>query len=230
MADAPRYLITGASGGLGRAIATRLAAAGAPLTLVARDESRLRALGLDGATVVAADLRDPDAAAAVVTAAVEAHGGLDGIVHAAGVVAFGPAAELDDAVLVELVEINLLAPIRLLRAAIAALTESAQAGREPVVANLSAVVAEMPTANMAAYTAAKAGLTAFDAAAARELRRAGVRVLDVRPPHTETGLAGRPIAGTAPQMPDGLEPDAVADRIVAALGDGSTRELPAAAF
>lgn len=82
---------------------------------------------------------------------------------------------------------------------------------------------------MAAYSASKAGLTGFDGALAHELRRQKVRVLDVRPPHTETGLAGRPIAGRAPALGQGLDPDAVAARVVQAIEDDE-RDLPASSF
>ena len=54
---------------------------------------------------------------------------------------------------------------------------------------------------MAAYSASKAALTAFDRVARLEARRRDIRVIDIRPPHTETGLAGRPIAGSAPKLP-----------------------------
>ena len=52
---------------------------------------------------------------------------------------------------------------------------------------------------------------------------------DARPPHTETGLADRPIAGTAPRLRPGLDPDAVARRIIAGIAAGE-REIPADAF
>ncbi|NBU16623.1 MAG: short-chain dehydrogenase, partial [Actinobacteria bacterium] len=60
-------------------------------------------------------------------------------------------------------------------------------------------------------------------------RRTGIRVIDARPPHTETGLATRAVAGTAPRFPQGLSPDTVASRIVAAIADGET-DLPSSAF
>ena len=82
---------------------------------------------------------------------------------------------------------------------------------------------------MAAYSASKGGLTAFDAAASGEFRRRRIRVLDVRPVHTETGLAERPIAGHPPKLPAGADPAAVARRIVRAITDDE-RELPSAAF
>jgi cyclic-di-GMP-binding biofilm dispersal mediator protein len=72
-------------------------------------------------------------------------------------------------------------------------------------------------------------LSAFDAAAGRELRRARIRLVDARPPHTETGLATRPIAGSAPVLPTGLDPDAVAERIVTAI-EADERDLASTAF
>lgn len=221
-------LVAGASGGLGAPITERLADAGASLTLVGRDVSRLRQIGVD-ATFVQADLAKAGAANSVVAQAVEANAGLDGVVVASGVVAFGSALEVPDEVLVEMFTINTLAPIRLLRAAADHLTASAAAGNDAFFATISAVVAEQPMAGMAAYSASKAALSAYDAAAARELRRAKVRVLDVRPPHTETGLAERPVFGQAPRLPEGLSPTAVADRVVAAIVGGE-RDLPSTAF
>jgi short-subunit dehydrogenase len=82
---------------------------------------------------------------------------------------------------------------------------------------------------MSASRATKCGLTAFDAAAAAELRRRQIRVLDVRPVHTETGLAQRPIAGAPPRLPAGADPREVAGRIVRAIADDE-RELPSSAF
>jgi cyclic-di-GMP-binding biofilm dispersal mediator protein len=66
-------------------------------------------------------------------------------------------------------------------------------------------------------------------AATRELRRQQIDVIDIRPPHTETGLANRPIAGVAPKLPTGLDPAVVAARIVAAIKDGE-KDLPVEAF
>ncbi len=221
-------LVCGASGGLGAPISRRLALEGAELTLHGRDLGRLEALGT-GAALVLGDLREPETAERAAASAVAAYGRLDGLVVASGVVAFGPVGDLPDEALTDLFLVNTLAPIRLLRAALPHLTSSARDGRSPFVVHLSAVVAEHPTAGMAAYSASKAALTAYDAAASRELRRAGIRLIDGRPPHTETGLAERPLAGTAPRLPPGLDPDTVAGRVVAALLDDE-RDLPSTAF
>ena len=216
-------VVTGASGGIGRHIARQLADVGARLTLAARNHSALEALGID-ATLVSADLRDAESGAAIVAAAVASHGRLDGLVNAAGVVAFGSLADTDDAVIEDLFLTNVLGPLWLMRAALPALAES-----RGFIANISAVVAEQPLAGMAAYAASKAALTAADRALARELRAAGISVTDARPPHTETGLADRPIAGTAPRLSEGLQPETVARRIIAAITAGE-REIPAEAF
>jgi cyclic-di-GMP-binding biofilm dispersal mediator protein len=221
-------LVAGATGGLGAPLSRRLAAAGARLTVTGRDGGRLAALGLD-ALRVPADLRRAGAAEKVVERAVEQYGRLDGLVFAAGAVAFGPATETPDQVIIDLFTLNTLAPIRLLRAALPHLQASAAGGGSPFVVHISAVVAETPMPGMAAYSASKAGLAAFDTAAARELRRSRIRLIDARPPHTETGLAQRPLFGTAPRLPVGLDPEAVAERILAAVQDGET-DLPSSAF
>ena len=221
-------LVVGATGGLGHPIAELLAARGARLTLHGRDETKLSALSAWG-TTVAGDIARADTARRLVDTAVGAHGGLDGIVFAAGIVAFGSIADTPDEVLIDVFTINTLAPIRLLRAALPALTESAQAGRDPFALVISAVVAEQPMPGMAAYSASKAALMAYDAAAARELRRSKIRLIDARPPHTETGLATRPRFGTAPGLPQGLAPLEVAERIVTGLESGE-RDMPSSAF
>lgn len=221
-------LVAGATGGLGAPISRLLADAGARLTLLGRDRGRLEALGLS-AVLVEGDLRRPETATQAVAAALNAHGELDGLIVASGSVAFGQVGELADEVLVDLFALNTLAPIRLLQAALPALKASAAAGRQPFALHLSAIVAEHPAAGMAAYSASKGALTAFDAAAGRELRRAGIRLVDVRPPHTETGLADRPLAGTAPPLAQGLDPAAVAARVIAAVV-GTERDLPSSAF
>ena len=221
-----RVLVLGATGGLGAPITRRLTQAGARVWLSARSDDRLDALAAELGDAVlgttSADLRRPGAADEIVSAA-SSDGPLTGLVLAAGVVAFGDVADLDDDVLDDLLLLNLIGPIRAIRAATPHLSEGG------FVVQLSAVVAERPMAGMAAYSASKAGLTAFGAAAGAELRRRKVRLVDVRPPHTETGLADRPIAGTAPRLKDGLAPDAVAERIVRAVVDGE-RSLGSDAF
>ncbi|HEX2810697.1 MAG TPA: SDR family NAD(P)-dependent oxidoreductase [Kineosporiaceae bacterium] len=230
--DGARILIAGATGGLGAPLTRLLAERGARLTLVSRSADRLKALAGEirpTPATQALDLTDEGAPALAVRVAVDAHGGLDGVVFAAGVVAFGPVAELQDSTLETLLRTNVVAPVQLLRSAYPFLLESAGSGRSPFLVNLSAVVAEQPMAGMAAYSASKAARTAFDAAAARELRRARIRLLDVRPPHAETGLATRPIAGVTPTLAPGRQPGEVVARILRAI-ESDERDLASSAF
>jgi short-subunit dehydrogenase len=209
-------LVVGASGVLGAELARQLESEGATVLRAGR-----RAERLSGPDAFVADLTDEAAAAA--------NGRRDGMVIAAGVVAFGPAGEVRDDTLRQLFETNALAPMRLIREATPHLAASGAAGGKPFIVTLSGIVAESPTAGLAAYSASKAALAAFVQASSRELRRSGIRVLDARPGHTETGLATRAIAGTAPAFPEGLDPVAVAERIVRAIRDDE-KDLPSTAF
>lgn len=216
-------LIAGATGGLGSAIASRLAESGVDLTLVARSDERLAALPVAG-NRMACDLRHPDSCSAAVDAAA-AHGspGLDIVVNAVGVVAFGPVDELSLDAMEELFMTNTFVPVMLARAAMPRMNEGG------VIVNISGVIAEQNLPGMAVYGASKAAVRSFDEALAREARRRKIVVLDARPGHTETGLADRAIEGTAPRFPTGLSPDHVAEVIVNAIAEG-TRDLPSTAF
>ena len=207
-----RVLVLGATGGFGAEVARSLAARGARLAVHGRNRARLDALSAElGAMAVEGDLTAPGAPDQVVDAAATALGGLDVIVMSAGAVAFGPVAELDEQVLRQVVDLDLIAPVLVARAA------TRHLGEGGAIVMVSAVVAEQPMAGLAAYSAAKAGLTAFDVAFRREMRRAKVRVLDARPPHMETGLATRPLAGDPPGLAEGRNPREVADELVAAI-------------
>lgn len=219
-----RVLILGGSGELGGRIAHELSRRGASVLLAGRDGERLKSrsdqLGPTTSTL-AFDLRVDDPSSAI-HGAIQQLGGLDGIVNAAGVVAFGPLEELSDAALDELIVTDFSGPLRVLREAIPHLEGG-------FWVSITGVVAEQPMGGMAAYSAVKAGLSAATRALSRELRRKKIHVLDARPPHTETGLATRPIEGNPPALPTGLDPDQVARRIVEALAAGE-RELSSTQF
>jgi cyclic-di-GMP-binding biofilm dispersal mediator protein len=220
-----RVAVVGASGALGSLVARELDARGARVLLVGRDADRLGGVGLDGApTVVVGHLADGAAGDLVAQQARERLGGLDGVVNAAGVVAFGPLVETPDEVVEELFLTNVVGPLLLLRRLLPLLVES-----RGFVAQISAVVAERPLPGMVAYSASKAALSAVATALRTELRRSRVDVLDLRPPHTETGLAARPLSGTAPRLPTGHRPEDVARRIVDAIAAGED-DVPASAF
>ncbi|GGK60268.1 SDR family NAD(P)-dependent oxidoreductase [Ornithinimicrobium pekingense] len=215
--------VVGATGALGSRLVELLHASGAVVTVVGRDEQRLWPLARGGSVVVG-DLGD-ETLGDRLRSVVEQHydGRLDGLVNAAGVVTFGPVAELPDEVAEQLVLTNLVGPLWLLRRTVPLL----QASRG-FVAQITGVVAEESYPGMAAYGASKAGLAAASASLARELRRDAVDVIDLRPPHTETGLAGRALAGRQPTMPTGLDPDAVAARMLRGIVDREPVVGPAA--
>ena len=98
-----------------------------------------------------------------------------------------------------------------------------------VIVGISGIIAEQNLPGMATYGASKAAVRSFNEALSREARRLGIRVIDARPPHTETGLATRAIAGIAPKFPHGLTPVSVAQRIVLAIASGED-DLPSTAF
>jgi NAD(P)-dependent dehydrogenase (short-subunit alcohol dehydrogenase family) len=101
------------------------------------------------------DALDLDRCAAVVDAAADALGGLDLLVVAFGVAAFGPAVDEDDALVEELLTVNTMAPMAMVRAALGRMERGA------TVTVLSAILADVPTAGMAAYTASKCALSGW---------------------------------------------------------------------
>lgn len=219
--------VMGASGGLGSNIVRLLADRGAVLVLAGPHVDRLRALADEVApatsVIAPCDVREAHCGDVIVDA-VSDFGRLDGLINAAGVVAFGSLLETADDLIEELFLTNTLGPLWLMKRVSTLLSAS-----KGFVVNISAVVAETPLPNMAAYSASKAALTAADSALARELRRIGIAVCDARPPHAETGLANRPISGQAPKLPPGLAPETVARVIVDSIEAGVS-DLPSSAF
>jgi NAD(P)-dependent dehydrogenase (short-subunit alcohol dehydrogenase family) len=203
--------VVGASGVLGTGIARLLAEKGAQVVAAGPHPERLAA-ALPGVDSVELDLRDASAGHHLVNAVAQRYGQLDGLVNAAGIVGFGALTDTDDIAIEELFLTNVIGPLWLLRRVIPMLSAS-----KGFVVNISAVVAEQPLPGMTPYAASKAALTAADKALARELRPLGIHVCDVRPPHTETGLATRAVAGQAPKLPQGLDPSVVVARIVQAI-------------
>jgi short-subunit dehydrogenase len=212
-----RTLVAGATGVLGGGIARSLHAAGARLVLAGRDEARLSAVVAD-APAVTFEALDLDRCTAVVDEAADALGGLDLLVVAFGVAAFGPGEDEGDELTERLLTVNTMAPMAMVRRAVHRMDGSG------TIAVISAILADVPTPGMAAYSASKAGLSAWLTALRGEQRRKGVTVFDIRPPHIETGLAERAIAGEAPLMKAGAEVDELVGLVVDGIRDGR-REL-----
>ena len=204
------FLVVGATGGLGSAIAKELESRGAYVLRTSRTSPDF-----------AADITDSSHRARIVELVAE-HGGIDGLVVASGEVGFGlhGAITCDD--ITRIVDVDLTAPLALTNELLPHLKDNGN------ITFVTGAVVDFATLGMAAYTAAKAGLSASCAVLRRELRSRKINVLDARPPHTETGLATRAIFGEAPKMKEGLAPDAVAKRIVDAIAEGETELAPGA--
>jgi NAD(P)-dependent dehydrogenase (short-subunit alcohol dehydrogenase family) len=190
-------IVTGASSGIGRAAALAFASRGAAVVAVARDRAALdevvdmmTAAGGNG-TAVGRDITVPDAAAAVVSAALEAHGQIDVLVNAAGIIATGNVDATSDEVWARVLALNLDAPFRLMRAAIPSLTACRGA-----IVNVSSVNGRRVFPGLAAYNVSKAALDQLTRCAAIELAPSGVRVNAVNPGVTVTNLHRRGGMGT----------------------------------
>ncbi len=184
-------LVTGASSGLGVEFARQLAEAGHGVTLLARREDRLHALAGDlrarfgvRTEVIACDLTDPGARAAVPGRIADAGLRVDVLVNNAGFATGGPlhASDLED----ELHQVRLLceAPVDLTRRVLPAMV----ARREGAVITVSSTAAMQPLPNSAGYSAAKAHSLAFSEAVHAEVRRHGVHVTALCPPPVHTEL------------------------------------------
>ena len=209
-------VIAGGTGGLGGALRSELEAKGCVVVTISRAQT-------GKSSHISADLRSPEAASEAIADVVARHGAIDLVINAMGVVAFGPINTTSVDTVEELFLTNTFGHIFLMQAAL----QNMKTGS--VLVGISGVIAEQNLPGMSVYGASKAATRSFNEALSREARRSGVRVIDARPPHTETGLASRAIAGTPPKFPAGLDPIHVARRIVQAIADGET-DLPSDAF
>ena len=209
-------LVAGGTGGLGQLIVAELSSRGCTVVTCSRTPNS------DPMHIVA-DLRSPEEAQSLITTVINKHGSLDIIVNAVGVVAFGEIISASIDTVEELFLTNTFGHIFLMQAALPHLSKGS------VLVGISGVIAEQNLPGMATYGASKAAVRSFNEALSREARRLGVRVIDARPPHTETGLATRAIAGIAPKLPQGLNPVSVAQRIVLAIASGED-DLPSSSF
>ena len=180
-------LVTGASGGIGGAIAQALHAAGATVALSGTRVEALEdaAARLGGRTGVhAADLSDPAAPAALVRAVEERHGPLDILVNNAGLTRDGLAMRMRDEDWQRVLEVDLSAPFRLCRAALPGMVRR----RHGRIVNIASVVGVTGNAGQANYAAAKAGLIGLTKSLAREIASRGITVNAVAPGFVETAM------------------------------------------
>ncbi len=225
-------LVTGASAGIGRAFAEGLARRGHDVVLVARDGARLTELAAEltraygvAAEVLAADLVAPEQLATVEARLGDAEQPVDMLINNAGFGTFGRFAELDPQREVEEVELNVVALLRLTRAALGAM-ERRGAG---AVVNVASLAAYQPAPNSATYGATKAFVHSFTHAVHEEMRGTGVRVMLVCPGYTHTELHERAGLGTT-DLPEFVWQSAgyVAETALRDLDRGRSVSIPGA--
>jgi NADP-dependent 3-hydroxy acid dehydrogenase YdfG len=185
-------LVTGASRGIGAAVAHSLAAEGVRLALASRSGDDL---GLDGAVARPCDVRRPDDLEALAAEAVERFGGIDILVANAGVGAYGPFLDLPADQLEEMIDVNVKGTLYAVRATLPHLLKSEAAD----IVTLASEAGRRGLPLEAVYCASKFAQVGFTRALDHELHEQGVRCSNVCPGGVATDFAmGR---GRTPDMP-----------------------------
>ncbi|MCU1380557.1 MAG: adh 1 [Acidimicrobiales bacterium] len=212
-----RVLVTGASSGIGAALAEAFAARGATVGICARREHRLAEV-LDrcrahapGSRMWVADLADPAQVDRLAAAALDELGGVDVLVNNAGAPKRRQVQLLDAATVEQVMRLNYLSPVQLTLALLPHMLERGQG----TIVNMASVAALLSSPGEAAYDASKAALSTFGEAMAIDLWDTGVRVLNVYPGLIDTELITQP---DNDPLVAGIEPVPPADVVAAVLG------------
>lgn len=215
-------VVTGASSGIGKALAERFAAGGSRLALGARSEDKLAALAerLPAETAWrATNVTRPEDCEALIDLAKERFGGVDVLINNAGISMRAPFAELDVAVLEELMQVNFWGMVYCTRAAIGAIIE-----RKGSVVGVSSIAGYRGLPERTGYSASKFAMNGFLESLRTELLDDGVHVLTACPGFTQSNI--RKTARTASGAAQGESPrneaammtaEAVADEIYRAV-------------
>ena len=181
-------IVTGASSGIGEATARALHQAGAQPVLAARRADRLRQLSEEfgGALAVPTDVTAPTDRAALIAAALDRHGRIDGLVNNAGAGILKLLVDTEPEEFSQLLELNVVSAFAMIREVLPAM-RSQGGGR---IVNVSSGVIQTPAPTVSAYAASKAALAMMSAVARIELAGEGVDVSAVFPSLTATEFAG----------------------------------------
>jgi short-subunit dehydrogenase len=220
-----RILITGASQGIGRALALAAAARGARVLAAARSEPLLRELAeqarASGGTLetVVADVTGPDDRQRLIDAAVRCFGGLDVLVNNAGIGATGHFAEVSPDRLRQIMEVNFFGLTETTRACLPLL----KAGNQPAIVNISSIAGKRGIPARSEYSASKFAVQGFSEALRAELAKDGIDVLVVCPGLTQTNFSKNMLEQKARLQMDhmrGMTSEGVADATLRAIEHG----------
>jgi len=180
-------VVTGASEGIGEAVARILAKGGAKVVLAARNESKLAALAheLPGSLAVHTDMRKPDDVMNLIDRTMEVYGRIDLLINNAGQGMYGPVESIDFDKYHEIMELNVYAPLRAMQLAIPHMRK--QGGG--MILNISSRVSKNYFPNLAAYASTKYALNALSLTARAELEKDKIVVSVFHPKLTSTGFA-----------------------------------------
>jgi short-subunit dehydrogenase len=211
-------LVTGASSGIGRAAAIRLAQRGARVILHGRDEQALAELAATvNGTVLPGELEHPEQVDRIAREALRAHGRVDILINNAGAGWAGPFGDMSGDDVDRLIAVNLAAPIRLTRAVLPAMRER----RAGYLMFVTSIAGRTGVAGEAVYSATKAGLDAFAESLRFELRGGGVQVGVLVPGVVDTRFFDRRGRPYQRERPRPLPPGPVAEAMVRAVESGA---------
>lgn len=212
-------IVTGASEGIGKAVAEALAGKGAKLVLAARSEDKIRALAekLPGATAVRADMRKADDVKALVETAIRIHGRVDILINNAGQGMYGPVEGIDIELYKSMMELNVYAPLRAMQLVIPHMREAGGG----MIVNISSMVSKNAYPSLGAYASTKYALNALSFTARAELAKDKIIVSVMHPKMTATRFGGNAI-GTRPassggpisRTPQVDSPEQVAEKVL----------------
>jgi len=220
-----RTIVTGASSGIGRALALELAGRGARLLITARRRERLDEVaaelqdrGGEEPLIAPGDLCDADLRRQLIETAQRQWGGLDALVNNAGIGALGPFAEADSDRLRKIMEVNFFAPVELIRVALPVL----RVGNRPIIVNVGSVLGHRAMPLKSEYCASKFAMHGFSDALRAELAPQRIDVLLASPSTTRSEFFDNVIekSDRVPKLGGGAAPRKVARQIVRAIRRG----------
>lgn len=225
-----RILITGASSGIGRALAEQLASKSARLAIAARSADTLTqladSLNAQGGDVLAvtADVTVEADRQRLLDRTVDAFGGLDVLINNAGVASWGHFADSTEAIMRQVMEVNFFAPAELIRRAIPILVE----GIQPAVVNIGSMCGRRGMPAWPEYSASKHALSGLTEALRGELARFDIDILIVQPGLTRSDFS-RHFLRNEGRMPidfaSGMLPEMVAAQVIRAIERNRTETV-----